>query len=162
MQISFWFWSEQCLSIFNPSNLVPDEFEKNFIPAKFWKNLEPPNKIPAKISSLKACVCYFHQFFIFSLNDSPFTKWYPLEIFEKCFWFHLKSFFRSWDIHIFVLLSFPLFLPVGHGFRRWSKINFKVHDLMICLNKNSIKHCLISWEVKKVWHWNFAHRWSIR
>ena len=59
-----------------------------------------------------------------------------------------KNLFRSQDIHFFVFLPFPLFLPVGHCFGGWSKINLKVHDIINCLNKNSITH--------------FVHRWSIR
>ena len=49
---------------------------------------------------LKACVCYFHEIFIFSPNDSPSKT-------EKCFLFHLKSSFRSRDIQIFVVFSLP-------------------------------------------------------
>ena len=53
---------------------------------------------------------------------------------------YLKSSFRSWDIQYLIFLSFPLFLPVGHCFGGWSKINLKVHDIINCLNKNSIPH----------------------
>ena len=52
----------------------------------------------------------------------------------------LKSSFRSQDIQFFVFLSFLLFLPVGHCFGGWSKINLKVHDVINCLNKNSVTH----------------------
>ena len=45
--------------------------------------------------------------------------------------FRLKSSFRSRDIQIFVFPSSPLFLNVGHCFRRWSKINIKVYDVAI-------------------------------
>ena len=62
-----------------------------------------------------------------------FTKWQPFKNYEKCS-------FRSRDIQIFVFLSFPFFLSVGHFFRRSWKINPKVHDAINCLNKNSIKH----------------------
>ena len=82
---------------------------------------------------LKAYDCYFYQIFIFSPNDSPSKT-------EKCFVFHLKSDFHSRDIHISVFLSIPFFLPVSHCFRGWLKINLKVHDLINCLNKNSITH----------------------
>ena len=57
---------------------------------------------------VKTCVCYSHQIFI-SPNDSPSKT-------EKCFLFYLKSSFRYRDIPIFVFLSFPLFLSVGHCF----------------------------------------------
>ena len=74
------------------------------------------------LSSFKACVCYF------LLNYYFFTKWWPFKNYEKCFLFHLKSSFHSWDLQIFVLWSFPLFLHVGHCFRGWLKINLKVYD----------------------------------
>ena len=81
-----------------------------------------------------------------------FTNWQPFKNYERCFLFHLKSSFRSRDIQIFLFPSSPLFLPVSHCFRAWSKINLKVYDVLNCLNKNSF--CLISSEGKKVWHWN--------
>ena len=52
-------------------------------------------------AKVKACVCYFHQIFIFSQNDSP------SKTVKKCFLFHLKSSFLSCDIHFFVI--FPHF-----------------------------------------------------
>ena len=55
-----------------------------------------------------------------------FTKWKPFKNYEKLFLFHLKSSFRSQDIQIFVFPSSPVFLPIGHCFRGWSKINLKV------------------------------------
>ena len=67
-------------------------------------------------------------FFNFSPNDNP--------KYEKCFLFHLKSSFRSQDIQVFVILSSPLFLLVGHCFRGWSMINLKVYDVINCLKKN--------------------------
>ena len=138
MQISFWFWSEQCFSIFNPSNLVPDEFEKNFIPTKFWKNLELQIKFPPKFLPLKLLSAILLIFFFF------FTKWEPLKIFEKCFSFQISDFV----LEIFTFLYFyPSHHPVGHCFRRWSKMNFKVHDVMNCLKKNSIKHSV--WYLEK-------------
>ena len=64
-----------------------------------------------------------------------------------CFLFHLKSSFRSQDIQIFVFPSSPLFLPVSHCFRAWSKINLKVYDNINCLNKNLITHLV--WYMEK-------------
>ena len=52
-------------------------------------------------AKVKACVCYFHQIFIFSQNDSP------SKTVKKCFLFHLKSSFRSRDIQIFVIFYLP-------------------------------------------------------
>ena len=89
------------------------------------------------------CVCYFHQFFIFITNDS-------LSKTMKNILFHLKSSFRSCDIQFFVFLSFSLFIPVTHCFGGWSKINLKVHDVIInCLNKNSITHFVWYYEKEK-------------
>ena len=48
----------------------------------------------------KACVRYFLSNFYF------FTKWYHFKNYEKCFLFHQKSSFRSWDIKIFVFFPF--------------------------------------------------------
>ena len=47
----------------------------------------------------------------------------------------------------FVFLSFPLFLPICHCFRGWSKIYLKVHDVINCQNKSSIKHFV--WYLEK-------------
>ena len=76
-----------------------------------------------------------HQIFIFN-------QMITLQNYEKCFLFHLKSSFRSWDIQIFVFSSSPLFFPVSHCFRGWSKKNLKVYDVINCLNKNLITHFL--------------------
>ena len=103
-------------------------------------------------SKLKACVCYSLTNFYFSQNDSPSKT-------TKRFLFHLKSSFCSRDIQIFVFLSSPLFLPVTHCFRAWSKINLQVYHVINRLNMNLKKNiCLISWEWKKVSHWNFIHQ----
>ena len=50
--------------------------------------------------------------------------------------FYLKSSFRSLDIQVFVVAASPLFLPVSHCFRGWSKINLKNYDIINCLTKN--------------------------
>ena len=58
--------------------------------------------------AMKACVRYFLSNFHFSPNDSPSKNM------KNVFLFHIKSSFRSRDIHIFVILFSPLFLPVSH------------------------------------------------
>ena len=58
-----------------------------------------------------------------------------------------KIFFRSRDIQIFVLPSSSPFLPVGHCFRVWSKINLKAYDTINCPNKNLITDFV--WYVEK-------------
>ena len=60
--------------------------------------------------------------------------------YEKCILFHLKSSFRSQDIQISVFPTSPQFFPLSHWLRGWFKINFKVYDVSICLNKNLITH----------------------
>ena len=46
MQMSFWFWSEQCLSILNSSDLAPAEFEKKFVSPNLGKILNLQIKFP--------------------------------------------------------------------------------------------------------------------
>ena len=84
---------------------------------------------------LKTCVHYFLSNFYFSPNDSPSKT-------EKCFLFHLKSSFHSWDIQIFVFPFCTLFLPVSHCFRGSSKINLEIYDIINCLRKNVITYFL--------------------
>ena len=80
--------------------------------------------------NFKACVSYF----------SFLHQMIPLNNYEKCFLFHLKSSFHSQEIQVFVFPSSPLFFHFGNCFRVWSKINLKVYDVINCLNKNLIKH----------------------
>ena len=61
--------------------------------------------------------------------------------------FHQKSSFCSWDNKVFGSSSCPLFLPVRHCFRGWSKKNRKVHDMINCLNKNLRTHFV--WYLEK-------------
>ena len=44
---------------------------------------------------------------LFFINFYFFTKWQPFKNYEKCFLFHLRSSFRSWDIQIFVIFFLP-------------------------------------------------------
>ena len=88
----------------------------------------------------KACVRYFLSNVYFSSNDSPSKT-------MKCFLFHQKSSFRSWDIQLFVFSSSLLLFPVSHCFRGWSKKNLKVYDIVSCLNKNLITHFV--WYLEK-------------
>ena len=83
---------------------------------------------------------------LFFINFLFLTKWYPFKDYEKCFLFHLKSSFHSWDFLIFVFQSSPLFLLVSHCFRVWSNINLIVCDIN-CLNKNLITHFV--WYLEK-------------
>ena len=81
------------------------------------------------------------KIFIFAPNDSP------SKTMEATFYFIYKALFV---LEIFNFLHFCpsyLFLPVDHCFRGWSKINLKVHDVINCLNKNSITHFV--WYLEK-------------
>ena len=109
-----------------------------------------------RLALFKACVCYFYQIFIFSPNDSP------SKTMKNAFYFIKKALFDLQIIKFFYFRPSLLFLPVGHCFRGWLKINLKVYDTINCLNKNSVSFCLISWEGKKVSHRNFIHRGSIK
>ena len=90
--------------------------------------------------NVKVCVCYFLSNFYFSPNDT-------LQKLQKMLFISSKCFFHSGDVKIFVFPSSPLFLPVSHCFRGWSKINLKVYDVINCLNKNLITHFV--WYLKK-------------
>ena len=72
----------------------------------------------------------FYHFFIFHQAIALQKLW------KMFFLFHLKSFFRSQDIQVFVFPSSPLFLRVSHCFRAWSKINLQVYNVISCLNMN--------------------------
>ena len=50
---------------------------------------------------LKLVSAILYHFFYF------FTKWWPLKNYERCFLFHLKSFFPSQDIQMFVIFPLP-------------------------------------------------------
>ena len=88
---------------------------------------------------LKLVSAIFYQDFIFRQMIALQKLW-------KMFLFHLKSSFRSRNIQVFVVPSFPLFLPVNHCFRAWSKVNLRIYDVFNCLAKNTF--CSISWEGK--------------
>ena len=92
---------------------------------------------------LKVCVRYFLLNFCFSPNDSS------SKTMKNVFLFHLKSSFRSRDIHFFVFLSCPLFLPFSNCDGGCLKINAKVYDVINCLNKNLIIHFVWYLDIKK-------------
>ena len=85
-----------------------------------WNALTAGNFVAthARASPFKAFVGYFHQMFIFSLNDSP------SKTMKNVFYFIEKALFVL-EIFNFIFLAFPLFLPVGHCFKEWSLINVK-------------------------------------
>ena len=81
----------------------------------------------------------------FSLNNSLEKLW-------KMF-ISSKKPFCSEDILIFLFLSSPLFFLVSHCFIGWSKINFRVYDIINCLNKDLITHF--------VWYFGKEKRYDI-
>ena len=97
-------------------------------------------------ATFKACVRYFLRNFSFSPNDRS------SKTMKDIFLFHLKSSFRSRDIQIIIFPPSPLFLPVSHCLRAWSKINLKVYDVINCLNKNLITHFVWYLEKEKRYH----------
>ena len=62
------------------------------------------------------------------------TKWQSLKNYEKKL-ISSKNLFSFWK-EIFVFPFSSIFLPVGHCSKGWSKVNLKVYDVIICLNKN--------------------------
>ena len=98
----------------------------------------------------KTCLRLCPLLFNFSPNDSP---WKTI----KNVFFHLKISFCSLRYPKFCISVFPYFFHASDWIRGWSKINLTVCNLMNCLNKNLKTSCLISWEEKKAWYWNFAH-----
>ena len=92
-------------------------------------------------SFLKLVSAIFYQIFTFHQMIALQKQWF--------FVFVLKSSFCSQDIQIFVFLSSPLFLPVSHCFRSWSKKNIKVYDVISCWNKNFRTH-FVSYLEKEV------------
>ena len=71
-----------------------------------------------------------------------------LNNYGKCFLFHLKSYFRSRVIQIFVFPICPHWIfPVSFWVRGWFKINHTVYGVSIHLNKDLIKR--FAWYLKK-------------
>ena len=121
-------WSLQIYQKETPAQMFSCEYCTNF------KNTcsEEQLRRAASIVINKVCVRYFWSNFYFQQNDSP------SKTMKKCFLFHLKSSFRSWDIQASVFPSSPLFLPVS--VRGCLKLNLKVYDVINCLNMNLIIH----------------------
>ena len=103
---------------------------KHFLKDKLWH------------FSLKLVSAIFYRIFIFH-QMIALKKCFL----KKCFLFHLKNSFLSWDIQIFVSLSSSLFFPVSHCFGCSFKKNLKVYDAINCLNKNLITHFV--WYLEK-------------
>ena len=111
-------------------------------------------------------LCNIIAFLRVQLSDSLHKKWsFPLKlvsaIFIKFLFFHqmiaLQKLWKMLFISSKKLFSFSRysffyfcsFLPVGHCFRASSKLNLKAHDVINCLNKNSITHFIRYLEKEK-------------
>ena len=141
--------------------------------------LTPSNGGSCKITVVCLSVCPFvsvspsiHLFGIFLRNGSlVFSDILVLKlvtaIFEQIFIYHqmialqkLWKMFFIWSKKLFSILRylnfcisiFSSFSP-SHCFRAWSKINFKVYDIISCLNKNLKKHF--------VWYFEKDKRYNI-
>ena len=90
------------------------------------------------------CLIFFNKFYFLSNNSHSKTM-------EDGFYFILKALFA---LEIFNFLYFhpssPLFLPINHCFRAWSKINLEFRDVINCLNENLIIH--FAWYLEKEKH----------
>ena len=75
----------------------------------------------ADCTTFKSLCPLFLSNFVFLPNDSR------SKTMKNAFYFIKKALFVLKKIKFFQFPSFPLFLPVGHCFRRWSKINLKVY-----------------------------------
>ena len=79
-----------------------------------------PRPLGDKVLRLVSAI--FYHFFIFSTNDSPANNS------EKCFLFHLKNSFCSWDIQIFLIFTLP-FLTFQIQKNKWKWNNLCCHEL---------------------------------
>ena len=93
-------------------------------------------------SWLKLLSAIFYQIFISHQNIAIQKLWKMLFISSK----KLFSFSRCSD---FCISVFSSFFSVSHCFRRWSKINLKLYDMINCLIKNLITHFVWYLEKKK-------------
>ena len=76
-----------------------------------------------------------------------FHQMIALQKLWKMLFISSKKLFSFSRYSIFCISVLPSFLPVGHCFRGWSKINLKVHDVINCLNKNPITYFV--WYLEK-------------
>ena len=80
--------------------------------------------------------------------------------FYQCFLFHLKSSFRSRDIQISIFSPSSPCQPLLESLIEDRSYSLWRHQLFKLKLSNTF--CLISWEGKKAWHWNFGHWCSIK
>ena len=124
----------------------------------FWSSESNPAKIIA-ISTLLQSI--MKKFMISPYSPIPY--WFKLvsTIFYQIFIFHQLIALQNWKMFfilskklflflrylIFCIFVLPLFFPVSHCFRDWSKKNLKIHDFINCLNKKLIANFV--WYLEK-------------
>ena len=96
-------------------------------------------KAKMHLPNLKLVSAIFIKLLFFSPNDSSSKT-------IKHTYFIKKALFV---LELIKFPSFPLLFLVSHCFRGWSKINLKVYDPIMCLNKNSITHFVWYLETEK-------------
>ena len=97
----------------------------NCLPLTFSNFVHPPAPLPVASNPQPHCclvswaecmtvphklICHYTSslcLLFFLSNFYFFIKWWPLKNYKKCFLFHLKSSFHSWDTQIFVIFSLP-------------------------------------------------------
>ena len=89
---------------------------------------------------LKLVSTIFYQIFIFHQVIALQELW-------KRSFISSKKLFPFSRYSSFCRFVFPLFSPVSHCFRGWSKKNFNVYVVTNCLNKNLITHFV--WYLEK-------------
>ena len=89
---------------------------------------------------LKLVSAIFYQFFIFHQMIALQKLW-------KMFFISSKRLFSCLRYLNFCIFVFPFFSPGSHCFRGWSKKNFKIYDVINCLNKNLLTH--FYWNLEK-------------
>ena len=89
-----------------------------------------------KVTNFKLVSAIFYQIFVSHQMIAPQKLWKMFFISSK----KLFLFSRYSDIQIFSFPSSPLFPPVSHCFRGWSKMNLKIYDVINCLSENLITY----------------------
>ena len=108
--------------------------------------------LQCKVKKIEGTLCresyqYFcHHYKLLKLVSAIFIKFLffdqmiALQKLWKMLFTSSKKLFCSQDIRFLYFCPSLFFLPISHCFGGWLKINVKVHDVINCLNKNSIKH----------------------
>ena len=108
----------------------------------YHKNNDGDNCFEQAKDNLKLVSAIFYQILISQ-------QMIALQKLLKMFFISSKNFFLFSRYSDFCISSSPLFPPVSHYFRGWSKINLKIHDVIHCLNKNLITYFVWYLENKK-------------